>query len=227
MPVCSYVKYHAHVHTELMNTHPHTYATHTCTHMYSHAHTTGPGIHVPKHMCTHNPHPTPTRHAAYTHAHIPTYPHLCLYNHACIHTRTSTPCTYTTPVHTHTHAPWIPHAHMYTYALHKHMQSVTNHTHPAHTHTHTSTCLCTHVHSHPRWATPSTRADTVHTVHTPHTCAQDLMPAHTQAALLGSLVFWQSENTSGHQMVTLLTTSLQLLPLIRSQCWDSSPDTGL
>ena len=89
-------------------------------------------------------------------------------------------------------------------------QSVTNHTHPAHTPTQVH--ACTHVHSHPCGATSGTRADTVHTVNTPthdplcttlHTCAQELMPAHRQAALLGSLIFWQSENTSGYQTVTV------------------------
>lgn len=141
-----------------------------------------------------------------------TYPpiHTCACITMPVHTRRPHHAHTLTPVHTHTHAPWILHAHMHTiFHTQTHAISLSPTTRILHTHTH-KVHACTHVHSHPRsGATSGTRADTVHTVHTPHTCAQDLMPAHTQAALLGSLVFWQSENTSGHQMVTALTTSLQ------------------
>ena len=152
---------------ELMHTHSHTYATHTCTHMYSHTHTT----HRPRYTRTHahvqtQPTPTLTRHAAYSHAHIPTYPHLCLYNHVCTHTRASIPWTHThTCAHPHL-CTMVPYAHMPTCALHKHMQLACNlttcilHTHP---HKYMPARTGTHTHA---GAPSGTRAGTVHTVHT-------------------------------------------------------------
>lgn len=149
---------------ELMHTHSHTYATHTCTHMYSHTHTT----HRPRYTRTHahvqtQPTPTLTRHAAYSHAHIPTYPHLCLYNHVCTHTRASIPWTHThTCAHPHL-CTMVPYAHMPTCALHKHMQLACNlttcilHTHP---HKYMPARTGTHTHA---GAPSGTRAGTVNT----------------------------------------------------------------
>lgn len=211
--ICEYTMYMC---TWSSCTHTHTYAMHTCTHSRIHTHIphTGPCIHVHMHMCIHNPHPTPTRHAAYTLAHILTYPHLCLCNHVCIHTCTSTPCTYThTCAHPHpcTTDTIYTHADLCTALRHAICLSP-GHIYPAHTPTQVHTAhTCTHTHAGLHQA--HMLADIVHTVNPPMhdplcthptcMCIQELMPAHTQAALLGSLIFWSSEDTSGHQVATI------------------------